>query len=93
MRFQRAFCATGLALLLALPAAAAPQGSGVSTQAISGRGASQRAAHRPNEGPGNGVGGGTFSAPEIEVALLSSAVLVVAGASLILRDRRARRRG
>ena len=37
-------------------------------------------------------GGGTFSAPEIEIALVSSALLVVGGAALILRDRKARRK-
>ena len=39
-----------------------------------------------------GGGGGTFSAPEIEIALVSSALLVVGGAALILRDRKARRK-
>jgi len=39
-----------------------------------------------------GGGSGTFSAPEIEIALVSSAVLVAAGAALILRDRKARRK-
>ena len=36
--------------------------------------------------------GGMFSAPEIEIALVSSAVLVAGGAALILRDRKARRK-
>ena len=33
----------------------------------------------------------SFSAPEIETALASSAILVAAGVALILRDRKARR--
>lgn len=33
----------------------------------------------------------SFSAPEIEITAISSALLVVAGAALILRDRKARR--
>ena len=41
---------------------------------------------------GDGVNGGAFSAPEIEIALVSSAVLVAGGAALILRDRKARRK-
>jgi hypothetical protein len=41
---------------------------------------------------GQPTGGGTFSAPEIEIALVSSALLVVGGAALILRDRKARRK-
>ena len=36
-------------------------------------------------------GGNFFSAPEIEIALASSALLVAGGAALILRDRKARR--
>ena len=32
-----------------------------------------------------------FTAPEIEIALASSALLVAGGAALILRDRKARR--
>ena len=36
-------------------------------------------------------GGSMFSAPEIEIALASSALLVAGGAALILRDRKARR--
>jgi hypothetical protein len=39
----------------------------------------------------NGGSGGMFSAPEIEIAAVSSALLVAAGAALILRDRKARR--
>ena len=35
--------------------------------------------------------GGMLSAPEIEIALASSALLVAGGAALILRDRKARR--
>jgi hypothetical protein len=40
----------------------------------------------------DGAGGSMFSAPEIEIALVSSALLVAGGAALILRDRKARRR-
>ena len=36
-------------------------------------------------------GGSFLSAPEIEIALVSSAILVAGGAALILRDRKARR--
>jgi hypothetical protein len=36
-------------------------------------------------------GGSFLSAPEIEIALASSALLVAGGAALILRDRKARR--
>jgi len=39
----------------------------------------------------DGSGGSMFSAPEIEIALASSALLVAGGAALILRDRKARR--
>jgi hypothetical protein len=39
----------------------------------------------------DGGGGGMFTAPEIEIALASSALLVAGGAALILRDRKARR--
>lgn len=49
------------------------------------------AAAQGNEGRDGNGGSGMFSAPEIEIALVSSALLVAGGAALILRDRKARR--
>ena len=67
--------------LLALPALAA---SGPQVGGAKGR--------QPRGEQGGGGPGAGYSAPEIEIALLSGAILVVGGAALILRDRRARRR-
>jgi len=87
-------------LLLALPALPAGQGgkgnkkpprSGGETGSTSAGTGSGGSGSGGSSG-GSGSTGGGFSAPEIEIALLSGAVLVVGGAALILRDRRARRR-